>query len=201
LIEPLRCRSGSFASGGTSRTSPHRRALRLGPPPVKEKCSSRCSTNVFSRVDLARALRVRLSFARRHRSHDARRSDPASLPPRRDLLGPNLVRGPLSTWQWIAFPRDPTGALFPRRHSCERSRRARSPPPKVFLLRRRPARWLGLPGARGCGPMATPVLSTDVCSSRILFSKTIAPSLGARRIAMFPRDTRACGFTPQRSLR
>jgi hypothetical protein len=82
-----------------------------------------------------------------------------------------------------------------------RSRRARSPPPRVFLPRRRPARWLGLPGARGSGPAATPVLSTDVCSSRILFSKTIAPRLGARRIAMFPRDARACGFTPQRSLR
>jgi len=52
------------------------------------------------------------------RLHEVR-SDPASLPSRRDLLGPDLVRGPLSTWQWIAFPRDPTGALFTRRHSYE----------------------------------------------------------------------------------
>jgi hypothetical protein len=84
LIEPLCCQSGSFASGGTSRTSPHRRALRLGPPPVKEKCSSRCSTNVFSRVDLARALRVHCPF---EHVLSNKRSDPASLPPRRDLFG------------------------------------------------------------------------------------------------------------------
>lgn len=123
---------------------------------MKEQCSSRCSTNVFSRVDLARALRVRLSFARRHRSHDARRSDPASLPPRRDLLGPNLVRGPLSTWQWIAFPRDPTGALFPRRHSCERSRRARSPPPKVFPPSTAPSTLAGASGRAWVRPDGDP---------------------------------------------
>jgi hypothetical protein len=58
-----------------------------------------------------------------------------------------------------------------------RSRRARLPP-----LSGRPARWLGLPGTRGCGPAATPVLPTDVCSSRMLFSKTIALRLGTRRI-------------------
>jgi len=61
--------------------------------------------------------------------------------------------------------------------------------------------WAEASGPRGCGSAATPVLSTDVCCSRILFSKTIASSLGACRIAMFPRDTRARGFTPQRSLR
>jgi hypothetical protein len=60
---------------------------------------------------------------------------------------------------------------------------------------------LGLPGARGCGPAATPVLSTDVCCSRMLFSKTIASRLGARRIVMFPHDARARGFTPQCPLR
>jgi len=63
-----------------------------------------------------------------------------------------------------------------------RSRRARSPPPRVSLPRRRPTFFVGAPGARGCGPAATPVLSTDVCSSRILFSKTIASRLGTRRI-------------------
>lgn len=64
-----------------------------------------------------------------------------------------------------------------------------------------PARWRGTPGTRGCGPAATPVLSTDVCCSRMLFSKTIAQCLGARRIAMFPHDARARGFTPQCPLR
>lgn len=58
------------------------------------------------------------------RSHEctvftsALHTDPASLPPRRDLLGlgPSPVLS--STWQWIAFPRDPAGALRARRHSC-----------------------------------------------------------------------------------
>jgi hypothetical protein len=50
-------------------------------------------------------------------------------------------------------------------------------------------------------PGGDPGPSTDVCSSRMLFSKTIAPRLGARRIIGFPRDARARGFTPQCPLR
>jgi hypothetical protein len=109
---------------------------------------------------------------------------------------PDLFGVRSSTWQWIAFPRDRTGALFSRRHSFEDPGELGHLPCRGAQLR-----GLRLPDTRGCGPAATPVLSTDVCCSRILFSKTIASSLGARRIAMFPRDTRARGFTPQRPLR
>jgi hypothetical protein len=169
---------------------------------VKEHGPSRCSTDVFSRVDLARALRVRIfsAFAKRlFLGGSALGSGFAPVTSRPFGSGPR-ARSSLD----LAVDHVPARSYrrsLPTTSLVRRSRRARSPPPRVFLPRRRPARWLGLPGARGCGPVATPVLSTDVCSSRILFSKTIAPRLGARRIAMFPRDARACGFTPQRSLR
>jgi len=119
-------------------------------------------------------VRTNTPFSRVHILADALRSDPASLPPRRDLLGlgPSPVLS--STWQWIAFPRDPTGALRARRHSLRGSRRARSPSPREVTPLECPAPWRWAPGTRGCGPAATPVLSTDVCCSRMLFSKTIA---------------------------
>lgn len=128
-------------------------------------------------------------------------TDPASLPPRRDLLGLGPSPVLCSTWQWIAFPRDPTGALRARRHSCSDPGELGHLPARHCCLWGARRVGVGLPGARGSGPAATPVLSTDVCCSRMLFSKTIAPRLGARRIAMFPHDARACGFTPQCPLR
>ena len=100
-----------------------------------------------------------------------------------------------STRQRIAFPRDPSDALSVRRHSFGDLGELGH-----FLSRGvQHVGWSS--GHAWVRPGSDPGPSTDVCSSRMLFSKTIAPSLGARRIAMFPRDARACGSTPQCPLR
>jgi hypothetical protein len=201
--------SGAIVLARGGRLGRHLIVERCGSygAPVKERRTGRCNADVFF-VSISRRARARRKSFRLHERtvftsatlSGALRMDPASLPPRRDLLG--LGPSPVlrSTWQWIAFPRDPTGALRARRHSC-------SDPgeldhlPWVFSPGAPSLVGVGLPGARGSGPAATPVLSTDVCCSRMLFSKTIAPRLGSRRIAMFPHDARACGFTPQCPLR
>jgi hypothetical protein len=183
---------------------------------VKEKRTGRCRARVFF-VSISRRARARRSssFARTHCFHechplgcsgspDKLRMDPASLPPRRDLLGLEPSPALSSTWQWIAFPRDPTGALRARRHSCSDPGELGHLPAGLTSRRTfvpgRTARWLWLPGARGSGPAATPVLSTDVCCSRMLFSKTIA-HVSAHVASLFPHDARARGSTPQCPLR
>lgn len=182
--DPFRFRRDRSPRQRTSRTSPHRRALRLAVLSVKKERTSRCSGQRLLRVDLAARARecavvVRFRDPFLHQ-------DPASPPPRRVPLGPRTFSVLPSTWQRVAFPTRPRPALSPHVvHSCEDPGELGHLPPGLWFPRGRPARWLGLSGARGCGPAATPVLSTDVCSSRILFSKTIAPRLGARRIA-FP---------------
>jgi hypothetical protein len=146
-------------------------------------------------------VRTIAPFSRVHILTDALRSDPASLPPRRDLLGlgPSPVLS--STWQWIAFPRDPTGALRARRHSLRGSRRARSPSPRVVtpwgaqrVYSLGSGRAWVRPGGDP-GPLDRCLLLTDVVF------KDDRPCLGARRIGMFPHDARARGFTPQYPLR
>lgn len=105
-----------------------------------------------------------------------------------------------STWQWIAFPRDPTGALRSRRHSC-------SDPGELGHLPEgcspwgAQTRWLGTserawvrPGGDP-GPFDRCLLLTDVVF------KDDRPTSRHTSHRLFPRDTRACGFTPQGPLR
>jgi hypothetical protein len=114
---------------------------------VKEKCPSRCSADVFSRVDLA----ARAREAQGLRLHDALRSDPASPPPRRDLLGPGPFWGPFLD---LAVDRVPTRSY--RRSLLttslvRRSRRARSPP-----LSGRSASWAEASGHAWVRPGGDP---------------------------------------------
>jgi len=173
-MRPLRFRFGRSRRERTSWTSHHRRALRLAAPPVKESRSSRCSANVFHRVDLAaraRELAV-VSFARTSLRCGSGFAPNTSWTLRSRTSSRSFVDLLVNR----VFPtRSFRRALRPTSLGW-RSRRARLPP-----LSGRPARWQGLPGTRGCGPAATPVLPTDVCSSRMLFSKTIALRLGTRR--------------------
>ena len=113
----------------------------------------------------------------------------------RQLLSKRVVR----LGGWIAFPRDPTGAGPARRSLVRGARRAR-PPPLVphgtasaspcssgtagWRRFRAPSvlRW-DYRARVGRVPAATPVHSTDVCCSQILFSKNFqgcCPSLDTR---------------------
>lgn len=168
-----------------------------GPRPVKDERSSRCNTNAFF-VSISRRARASAQSPVCTRRCAP---DPASLPPRRDLLGLGPARGPSSTWKWIAFPRDPTGALSSRRHSCWRSRRARSPPPRVFLPRRRPTCSVGTSGRAWVRPGGDPgPLDRCLLLTDFVFKDD---RLTSRRTShlMFPHDARARGFTPQCPLR
>lgn len=156
---------------------------------MKERRTRRCNADAFF-VSISRRARARhrcfsLSRCLLFRASLSRflRTDPASLPPRRDLLGLGSLSDPFFD---LAVDRVPSRSY--RRSPFTTSlvlgsRRARSPPRVDVLPWGAQRVGLGLPGARGCGPAATPVLSTDVCCSRMLFSKTIAPRLGTRRIA------------------
>jgi hypothetical protein len=165
---------------------------------VKDEHPSRCSTNAFSScrsrgarasaqvLVCTRSLRSGSGFApTTSRPFGSRTSPRSGFDLAADRVPARSYRRSLPTTSLVSG----------------RSRRARSPPPRVSLPRRRPTCLVGAPGARGCGPAATPVLSTDVCSSRILFSKTIASKSRHTSHRLFPHDARARGFTPQRPLR
>lgn len=83
-------------------------------PPVKKRYPSRCSTDAFSRVDLAARARgasfvcTMLCARIRFRSHRA-----ASLSGLGPILGPSFGSAA------DRVPCDPTGALSARRHPCE----------------------------------------------------------------------------------
>jgi hypothetical protein len=86
--------------------------------------------------------------------------------------------------QRITFPRDPSDALSDRRHSVgDLGELGRFLSRGVQLVG-----WISGRAWERAG--SDPGPSTDVCSSRILFSKTIAPSLGARRIICVPTSMR-----------
>jgi hypothetical protein len=170
---------------GRGRLRRHLIIERCGPfdPPLTEDRASHCSANAFSRVDLAARARegaVR-SFSR------CSALAPDSPPPRRRPFGPRTShRAVLPRLGSVSRSHAILPALsFGRRHSFRRSRRARTPLFRVFLPAERPARWLGPSGPRGCGPAATPVHSTDVCCSRMLFSKT-RPQVSANAASSFP---------------
>jgi hypothetical protein len=175
---------------GRGRLRRHLIIERCGPfdPPLTEDRASHCSANAFSRVDLAARARegaVRFVFTmllpwiRIRPRHVA------------DLLGlgPRFARSFLD----LAVHRVPTRS--DRRSRSDDVTRSDDPGglgrlplsdlSSGFLPQGRPARWLGLPGTRGCGPAATPVHSTDVCCSRMLFSKT-RPQVSANAASSFP---------------
>lgn len=115
---------------------------------------------------------------------------------------------------WIAFPRDPTGAGPARRSLVRGARRARSPPLVPHGTASASPCSSGTAGWRrfrapsvlrwdyrarvGRDPAATPVHSTDVCCSQILFSKNFqgcCPSLDTRHSA-FSHALGSSRFTP-----
>jgi hypothetical protein len=117
---------------------------------------------------------------------------------------------------WIAFPRDPTGAAPHVVHSCDGARRARPPPlvphgtASAFPVLFGTAGWRRFRAPSvlrwdyrvrvGRVPAATPVHSTDVCCSQILFSKNFqgcCPSLDARHSAF----SHALGELPVHAVR
>jgi hypothetical protein len=170
---------------GRGRLRRHLIIERCGPfgPPLTEDRASHCSANAFF-VSISRRARARVqcdSFSR------CSALDPDSPPPRRRPFGSRTShRAVLPRLGSASRSHAIRPALsFGRRHSFRRSRRARTPLFRVFLPAERPARWLGPSGPRGCGPAATPVHSTDVCCSRMLFSKT-RPQVSANAASSFP---------------
>lgn len=162
---------------------------------MKEKCPSRCSADVFSRVDLA----ARAREAQGDRLHDALRSDPASPPPRRDLLGPGPLLVRSSTWQWIAFPARSYRRSLLTTSLVRRSRRARSPPlsgrsacglrlpGRVGAARRRPRSSRPMSAAHGfCFQKRSPRVSAHVASQ---CSHAIRELADSRRNAHFGEPT------------
>jgi len=168
--------SRATARLGGGRLGRHLIVERCGSyaPPVKERPTRRCNAERLLRVDLAARAReaqcfvcTNAPFSRVHILSDALCTDPASLPPRRDLLGlgPYPVRS--STWQWTAFPRDPTGALRARRHSCSDPGELGHLPAGHYSLGRPPP-WRGTSGRAwerpggDPGPFDRCLLLTDV---------------------------------------
>ena len=153
-------------------TSPPSAAARA--PPVKEKLESLQHRRLL-RVDLAARAREHTRVLRLHDVPSCWFSGfaPAASRP----LGSRTALGPCSTRQRITFPRDPSGALSARRHSSE-------DPGELGRLLSRGVQRVALELRHAWErPGGDPGPSTDVCSSRMLFSKTIAPRLGARRIS------------------
>lgn len=133
---------------------------RLGRHLTAERCVSFFSDEGEARVVQHRRL-LRVDLAARAREHISgfsfARCSPRCwfsgfAPAASRPFGSRTTSGPCSTRQRIAFPRDPSGALFPSTSLERRSRRARPPP-----LARCPARRAGAPGTRGSVPVATPV--------------------------------------------
>jgi hypothetical protein len=146
LLSPER----SFASGGTSRTSPHRLALRLALPFGEEGARQSLQRR---RLLSCRSRGARARARRAFRLHeDALRSMTGFAPATSRSLGSaDRPRSAHSTWQRIAFPRDPSGALSRTTSLVRRSRRARLPlQVRVGAARRRPRSSRPMSAAHGC---------------------------------------------------
>jgi hypothetical protein len=147
---------------------------------VKERPTGRCNADAFF-VSISRRAREAQSFAfATHCFHECRPSGRAALrsgfaPTTSRPFGSRTVAGPSFD---LAVDHIPMGSY--RRSPKTTSLVPSDPgelghPPRGALLLEVPESLCArAPGTRGCGPAATPVLSTDVCCSRILFSKTIA---------------------------